>query len=68
MHGAVHTTSEKFRSRKSVGLGIVERAAGGQSLIAKIFREQGHVFCHLHGLGSEATFVSVWFLTDLLVP
>lgn len=41
----------------------METAAGGQSLIAKMFREQGHAFCHLCSLVTEATLVSVWFLS-----
>lgn len=48
-------------------VGPMETAGGGQSFIAKIFREPGHMSCCLPGLGTEAMFVSVWLLTGLLI-
>jgi hypothetical protein len=38
-----HRNSE---AETQVELGPMEKVAGGQSLIAKVFREQDHTFCH----------------------
>lgn len=58
----------KLRNRKKISIsGPKQTATGGQSLIARIFRTQGHVLCPLPGLGTETKFVSIWLLSGLLI-